>query len=1424
MNILQTPATFSKTVLHSGNTLSITLEMDRILPGNAFVRTNLGNNSIRLREIIEQVELGKAPLGQDWHDIPMRQIDARHYSLTLPMNEVGFFEFKAFFVETGSNVTHWPRGENASVKIEAPMTFADNTIYNAFVRQFGPNKEGKPHSQQHNDAEKLLNSENFAVIPPSGTFRDLANELDFIIGKLGFRIIQLLPIHPTPTTFGRMGRFGSPFAPLDFFTVDPALAHFDRKVTALEQFVELVDEIHVRGGLIMLDLPLGHTGWGSIFQAHHPEWFVRNPDGSFANPGAWGVIWEDLCKMDYGNQQLWQQMAQVLLHWCRLGVDGFRCDAGYMIPANAWNYLIAKVREQYSDTIFFLEGLGGKIETTEKLLGKSNLNWAYSEIFQQYSGDELKRYLDFVCRFSRQNGAMVHFAETHDNSRLAARSKAWATLRTTLAALFSPAGSFGVANGVEWLSTEKIDVHEASSLNWGAEENLVGLISHLNSILKTHPAFQADCLMHRPTSSSGNAVSLLRITPAAEHTVMVIINPSEEYPAFLEWDSEEFDLPGSLAWDLLHEKTLRLNKNAERYRLELPPGACHCLAKTRFQIEDESAPTANQWQTMKDIVLDTFTFLHGTADCHKLKMPQLLAKLHENPIAFLREMYGPKVYLPVLFWQPYRDENRVVPLPPQHHLLVSNPTPFVVKISLGGRCLQKYRSIPLADGSHFALFQPLPVNGQKQLAELEINLFTQKKAIRHYGRIALLPKHPVPVELRIPAEKLNPLHCALATSELGAYAMPRAIWGSIQSQYDALLAANLDATVPVDRTIMLTRCRAWLVHRDYSRELNKSCQNDFSVLDKQSMRWSFTVPSGMGENIRLHITLQFCRTKNALQLSFTREKCCEESDQENLLCSDDPVCLILRPDLDDRNAHNSTKAFHGAESKFPGGTKKLPRGFEFSPSGQHSLRMTCSSGCYFSAPEWKYQVPHPIEAERGLEPASDLFSPGFFRAELRGGETVAFSVSASLPGEKAADWQAPALPESWEKRALPDILRESLQSFIVKRDDSFSVIAGYPWFLDWGRDTLIALRGLIAADMLLESKQIICQFASFEEEGTLPNTLYGRKVGNRDTSDAPLWLFVAAHDLIDKENSLQLLQADCNGRKLLQVLESIAENYLRGTANGISVCAETGLVFSPSHFTWMDTNYPAATPREGYPVEIQALWISALQLLAKITEKAQWADLAEKARVNLQELFYADANVGFSDCLHAAPGTSARLAKADDLCRPNQLLAITLGALDSHKTQRHILRATQQLLVPGGIRSLADQKVNTPQPIYFHGDLLNDPMAPYWGTYIGNEDRRRKPAYHNGTAWGWMLPSYSEALFLTFGKSAQPAVHALHNLAAGTLLRGCLGHLPEILDGNTPHQLRGCPAQAWSISELYRVLGLLEKEEKEAHPHKRKGG
>ena len=230
---------------------------------------------------------------------------------------------------------------------------------------------------------KTLDEAGYTVIPPSGTFRDLIEELDFIIGHLGCRIVQLLPIHPTPTTYARMGRFGSPYAALSFTAVDPALAEFDPKATPLEQFVELVDAVHARGARLFIDIAINHTGWAASLHETHPGWLSREADGQIENPGAWGVVWADLTRLDYGHRDLWQYMADVFLTWCRRGVDGFRCDAGYMIPTAAWRYMIGKVRDQFPNVIFLLEGLGGKISVTRDLLNWADFNWAYSELFSK---------------------------------------------------------------------------------------------------------------------------------------------------------------------------------------------------------------------------------------------------------------------------------------------------------------------------------------------------------------------------------------------------------------------------------------------------------------------------------------------------------------------------------------------------------------------------------------------------------------------------------------------------------------------------------------------------------------------------------------------------------------------------------------------------------------------------------------------------------------------------------------------------------------------------------------------------------------------------------------------------------------------------------------------------------------------------------
>jgi starch synthase (maltosyl-transferring) len=378
---------------------------------------------------------------------------------------------------------------------------------------------------------------------------------------------------------------------------------------------------------------------------------------------------------------------------------------------------------------------------------------------------------------------------------------------------------------------------------------------------------------------------------------------------------------------------------------------------------------------------------------------------------------------------------------------------------------------------------------------------------------------------------------------------------------------------------------------------------------------------------------------------------------------------------------------------------------------------------------------------------------------------------------------------------------------VVRRDGGSTVIAGYPWFLDWGRDTLIVLRGLIAAGELWTSRDILRTYAAFEERGTLPNMIRGSDCSNRSTSDAPLWFCIATADLLAAEKSDAFLDETASGRPVREIIRSIAAHYISGTPNGIYADKASGLIWSPSHFTWMDTNHPAATPREGYPIDIQALWHGTLTLLARIDPAGEWSDTAARVRQSIAALYAQKSPEFLSDCLHAPSGTPAAEAVPDDHLRPNQLLAITLGAVaDTSLTQR-IIASSMELLVPGAIRTLADRPVTVPLPVVRNGQLLNHPHAPFSPQYAGDEDTRRKPAYHNGTAWPWPMPALAEAILLTGGSPAR-ARDILHTTAP-LFSSFCLGHLPEIMNGAAPHSPGGCGAQAWSVSELLRVEKLL---------------
>ena len=402
-----------------------------------------------------------------------------------------------------------------------------------------------------------------------------------------------------------------------------------------------------------------------------------------------------------------------------------------------------------------------------------------------------------------------------------------------------------------------------------------------------------------------------------------------------------------------------------------------------------------------------------------------------------------------------------------------------------------------------------------------------------------------------------------------------------------------------------------------------------------------------------------------------------------------------------------------------------------------------------------------------------------------------------------------------QRRLLGQAARESLGAFVCRRGDFASVIAGYPWFLDWGRDSLIFCRGLIGNGREELAKEILRLFGRFEEEGTLPNMIRGRDAGNRETSDAPLWFFAACRDLT-AEQGPGFLDEDLEGRTVGEVLFSIALSLIRGTPTGVKMDSESGLLFSPAHFTWMDTNFPAGSPREGYPVEIQALWYYALEFLADIDprgEKGGWQAMADQVRESVENLFFQQDLGWYSDCLHGKSGEAAASATADDALRPNQLFLITLGVVRDEERCRALVESCQELLVPGAIRSLADRKLSYPLHIYHDGDVLVDPFYPYAGHYLGDEDRARKPAYHNGTAWTWPFPVFCEAWARVFGGEGVKTALAYLGSAVGPMEEGAAGYLPEIMDGDTPHHPRGCDAQAWGSSELARVWNKLTKED-----------
>ena len=1375
------------------------------------------------REIVAHTDEAKPYLAADWHDVPMEAVAPCRWRARLPLADTGFFLAKAFFLPEGAASPEWPDGENVAVKVAPAFSVCGNSIYTAFTRQFRERSLALDEVARNGEIE-VFDHAGYTVIPPSGTFRGIIRRLDHIVGGLGFRIVQLLPIHPVPTTYARMGRYGSPFASLDFYGVDPAYAEFDGRTTPLEQFRELADAVHARGARLFIDLPANHTGWASAFQNAHPEWFRRKDDGSFLSPGAWGVVWEDLVALDYSLPALRAAMADVFLFWCGQGVDGFRCDAGYMIPAETWKYIVARVRCAFPETVFLLEGLGGKIEVTDELLTSANLDWAYSELFQEEGRDAIAGYLGATEHRSESVGPLVHFAETHDNNRLASRGKTYASMRTALAALLSRQGAFGITAGVEWFCRDKIDVHGAPPLNWGAAENQVERLSRLNAILDAHPTFAAGAGMRLVQRGGGNAIAALR-EDAGGDRLLVLANLDAGHEQGVEWETALF--PADSAFDILAGAPVSITRAGGSSSVSLPPGAVLALAEAAPQtpikpLRDGGGllePPATARQRRNRLALAVLGFLDGGALSGDYPDADAAgAALADDPVAFCSRGGGmPRC----VEWQWPRDARRGVMVPPGFLLCVRAGTRFRATLAdETGQIVACDDAVHLSGGAFATFLKPPESEGRRRHLVLDVTAFDGGAARRVRSGVLLLPPaKDARFRLAIPGRELRAAkRIAVLANRRGAMAHVRGGWSEVRSQYDAILALNPNPNVPANRLVFFTRCRAWVRNRGYSYELDETCTESFAVeAGGRAATWRFRTPVGLGREVSLVFRLVLSERANRIDLQLIRFRDASASALDDA----QPVTLVLRPDIESRDFHCKTLAYQGAERSYPAAVRPRPDGFEFAHDGMPPCAMRLPGGAFHADALWTYGLPHPDDAARGLGPSGDVFSPGWFEVNLRGGEWRALSAGvkgemsrdaaseAPSSGALAADFAATLRRRPAEVRLADWLASDPLSLYVADRDGLRTVIAGFPWFLDWGRDTLIVLRGLIAAGRTDDAVSIVREFGRFEEKGTLPNIIHGETVGNRDTADAPLWYAVAVRDLMDALGARTVARLDCGGRTVREVVRSIAANYIAGTPNGIRVDPASGLVFSPSHFTWMDTNYPAGTPRVGYPVEIQALWIATLALLRERLGVRDFAAVEERARASLLRLYVLPEG-WLADSLRAENGEAADKAVAEDALRPNQLLAVTLGALPPHgPVARAVLRATAGLLVPGSIRSLDDRPVRVAQPVMGAHGLLNDPRNPFWGEYSGDEDTRRKPAYHNGTAWGWQFPLYCEACLKVYGKDARKAAAALLGSVADLMETGCLGQLPEIMDGASPHTQRGCLAQAWSVSEVVRVWKLL---------------
>ncbi|MCU0458414.1 MAG: amylo-alpha-1,6-glucosidase [Bacteroidales bacterium] len=582
-----------------------------------------------------------------------------------------------------------------------------------------------------------------------------------------------------------------------------------------------------------------------------------------------------------------------------------------------------------------------------------------------------------------------------------------------------------------------------------------------------------------------------------------------------------------------------------------------------------------------------------------------------------------------------------------------------------------------------------------------------------------------------------------------------------------VLLSSVDTTVVSNGQSFNTGIRKY--HGDYYSPKGHKYVEDFDIQDIPGMTYRVGNVIMKQERILVHYEEQ-------LLIRYT------------IIDTDEPVQLQLRPFLAFRSIHQLTHANMWANTR----TEPVPHGIKIRMYDSFPwlhMQLSCKAD-FVPVPDWYLGVEYREEQKRGYDYSEDLFVPGFFEVTARKGDVIVFS--ASTKEEKHAGFKAKftrTVSSKIPRSNFGNCLRNAAQQFIEKRGEDTNIIAGYHWFGSWGRDTFISLPGIALARTSEDLYAAVLDTQVRRMKGGLfPN------MGDNDNPafnsvDAPLWFFQAlwSYGLAPKET----------WKRYGAAMKDVLNAYRSGTSFGIHM-RENGLIYAGAPgkaLTWMDAvvHGEPVTPRDGYAVEINALWYNAVCYSLDCARAAhdrafvkEWEKLPDLAARSFIDIFWDEEHGYLADYVNDKEMRNIQV-------RPNMVIATSLPyTMLTREQMKSILDIANRMLVtPRGLRTLSPSEEG------------------YKGIYCGDQATRDR-AYHQGTVWPWLLGPFCEGWLKVYGEGGVSRVRKLIMGFEETLTEAGISTISEIYDGDPPHSARGAISQAWSVGEILRIFTLLE--------------